>query len=213
MCKLFHRYTRSLITIIIVILFSTSLWQLASAGWIQGKAIIAQQLLNHSWNKTMVDVNGDKEPLHHKPWPWADTWPVAKLIVPQHDIEQIILAGDSGSSLAFAPGHSLASTALNTQGTSMISAHRDTHFSFLKQLKIDELIYVQTKDKTVTYQIRDTQIVDSRTFKLQTGSNRQTLVLVTCYPFESLTSGGSLRYLVYATPTLDKVKPHENLTS
>ena len=196
---LFKKYTRKLIAIIIVILFSTSLWQLATASWIQGKAIIAQQLLYHSWNQTLNDLSDDKKPKTHKPWPWADTWPVAKLIVPQHNIEQIILAGDSGSSLAFAPGHSFASATPNSAGTTVISAHRDTHFRFLKELKINEIIIIQTTDKTMTYQVYEIKIVNSKTFKLQPDRDRQTLVLVTCYPFDSLASGGSLRYLVYAT--------------
>ena len=199
MCKLFHRHARKLTTIIIVILFSTSLWQLAAAGWIQGKAIVAQQLLNHSWNQALNDVSDDEKPIPHKPWPWADTWPVAKLIVPQHHIEQIILAGDSGSSLAFGPGHSFASASPNSVGTTVISAHRDTHFQFLKDLEINETIFIQTTDKIIAYQVYDIQIVDSKTFKLQPFSDEQTLVLVTCYPFDSLTSGGTLRYLVYAT--------------
>jgi len=193
-----QKHARILSAIIIVILFSTSLWQLASAGWIQGKSIIAQQLLNHSWNKALNDLNDDKKTKTHKPWPWADTWPVAKLIVPQHHIEQIILAGDSGSSLAFAPGYTLASATPNSAGTTVISAHRDTHFRFLKDLKINEIIIIQTTDKTIAYQVYEMKIVDSKTFKLQPVRDRQTLVLVTCYPFDSLYSGGSLRYLVYA---------------
>ncbi len=202
----FQKHARIISTIIIVILFSTSLWQLATASWIQGKAIIAQQLLNASWNKTLNDLNDGKKTKTHKPWPWADTWPVAKLIVPQHNIEQIILAGDSGSSLAFAPGHSYASAAPNTSGTTIISAHRDTHFRFLKELKIDEIIFIQTTDKTMSYQVYEIKIVDSKTFKLQPGRDRQTLVLVTCYPFDSLSSGGSLRYLVYASRPAAKNK-------
>ena len=200
---LFKKYTRKLIAIIIVILFSTSLWQLATASWIQGKAIIAQQLLNHSWNKSLNDLTDDKKPKTHKPWPWADTWPVAKLIVPQHNIEQIILAGDSGNSLAFGPGHSFTSAKPNTSGTTIISAHRDTHFRFVKDLKINEMIFIQTTDKTMTYQVYEIKIVNSKTFKLQPVRDRQTLVLVTCYPFDSLASGDSLRYLVYASrPTV-----------
>ena len=194
-----QKYTRRLTSIIIVILFSSSLWQLATASWIQGKAIIAQQLLNHSWNQTLNNVNHDKKFTPHKPWPWADTWPVAKLIVPQHHIEQIILAGDSGSSLAFGPGHSFASAAPNSAGTTIISAHRDTHFRFLKDLKINELISIQTTDKIMSYQVYDIKIVDSKTFKLHPVRDRQTLVLVTCYPFNSLAGGGPLRYLVYAS--------------
>ena len=198
---LFQKHTSKLITIIIVILFSASLWQLALAGWIQGKAIIAQQLLNHSWNQTLDDLSNDKKPKPHKPWPWADTWPVAKLIVPQHHVEQIILAGDSGSSLAFGPGHSFASATPNSAGTTVISAHRDTHFQFLKDIKINETVYLQTTDKTTRYHVYDLQVVDSRTYTIQGNTDNQTLVLVTCYPFAALTAGGSLRYLVFAMKT------------
>ncbi len=201
MYKLFYKQARNISTIIIIILFTTSLWQLATANWIQAKAVVAQQLLNSSWNKTLrktKDTDPDK-PVIHKPWPWADTWPVAKLIVPQHDIEQVILAGDSGSSLAFGPGYSLASSMPNTSGTTMISGHRDTHFSFLNELKINDKLLIKTVSKTVNYKIYDIKIVDSSTFTLQKNPDEQTLVLVTCYPFNALRSGGKLRYLVYAT--------------
>ena len=204
---LFQKHSRKLITIIIVILFSTSLWQLASAGWIQGKALIAQQLLNHSWNKTLIDQGktnsqkakaADQKTITHKPWPWADTWPVAKLLVPQHGIEQIILAGDSGNSLAFGPGYSLAGAEPNTIGTTVVSAHRDTHFQFLKDIKINDTIYIQTSDSTISYRVFDLQVVEDKTHVIPNDSDDMTLVLVTCYPFDAIRPGGSSRYLVYA---------------
>lgn len=199
MIKLFQKHLRTLTTIIIILLFTASLWQLATASWIQGKAMIAQQLLNHSWDKTINAISKDSNPAVYKPWPWADTWPVAKLRVPQHNIEQIILAGDNGNSLAFGPGYSFASAAPNTSGGTIISGHRDTHFSFLKKLKLNDTVFIQTSDKTVRYRVYDFQIVDSKTFNLQTYIDEQTLVFVTCYPFETINTGGSLRYLVYAT--------------
>lgn len=208
MHKLFSKYARSLSTIIMVLLFSASLWQLAAANWIQGKAIVAQQLLNSSWNKTLSDSKStdSPKPAIHKPWPWADTWPVAKLIVPQYDIEQIILAGDSGSSLAFGPGYSLASATPNTSGMTMISGHRDTHFKFLKDLKTNDTIYLQTTDKTIAYKVYDFKIVDSNTFSLAADEREDTLVFVTCYPFNALSSGGKLRYLVYASAINEQKK-------
>lgn len=194
MFKRFYFFTGKL-GFIIVILLAAGLWQFATAGWIQGKAILAQQLLNQSWRQTISDSSHKFTP--HKPWPWADTWPVAKLMAPQHDIEQIVLSDDSGSSLAFGPGHSLSSATPNTAGLTMISGHRDTHFSFLKDLKINDTINLQTANKTISYRVYDHQIVDSSTFILE-NSDEQILVLVTCYPFEAITSGGSLRYLIYA---------------
>jgi sortase A len=194
MRNILHKYMRNISTIIIVALFALCLWQLSAAGWIQGKAIIAQYLLNSSWNKARFDSVDSA----HKPWPWADTWPVAKLIVPEHDIEQIILAGDSGSSLAFGPGLSLAGFAPNTPGTALISGHRDTHFQFLKDIQLNDTLYLQTAVQTERYQVYDLQIVDSKNYKVQTDADEQTLVLATCYPFDAVTAGGTLRYLVFA---------------
>ena len=70
----------------------------------------------------------------------------------------------------------------------------------MAELKTNDVIFIQTADKTIPYQVYDMQIIDSKTFKLQPATDRQTLVLATCYPFDSLASGGPLRYLVYATP-------------
>jgi len=196
MKKLLQRHARTISSIIIFLLFITSLWQLATAGWIQSKAIVAQQLLDYSWRESLRDKNA-----HHKPWPWSDSWPVAKLIVPQHNVEQIILAGDSGSNLAFAPGYSLASSLPNSQGISMVSAHRDTHFSFLKNMEIGEIFYLQTTQQTTAYRVDDLQIVDSKTYTLQTDADEKILLLVTCYPFDAISTGGSLRYLVFARQT------------
>jgi sortase A len=201
MSKYFHRHARYLSTLIIIALFAACLWQLAMAGWIQGKAVVAQSLLNHAWKQTVNDAETDDEQIH-KPWPWADTWPVARLTVPQYDIEQIVLAGDSGSSLAFGPGYSFASARPNSNGLTMISAHRDTHFKFLKDLKRDDLLYLQTPDSTVQYHVYDFQIVDSRTFSLPADTEENTLLLMTCYPFDAITPGGYLRYLVYAEKQL-----------
>lgn len=200
-----RKHARKIISVVIITLLSLSLWQLAAASWIQGKAVVAQHLLMISWQQTLKEKDSRK-PSQYKPWPWADTWPVAKLIAPNNDIKQIILAGDSGSSLAFAPGHSFASAAPNTIGTSVISGHRDTHFNFLKDLKINEILYVQTISSTIAYQINHIQIVDSQTFKLPVVSNKKNLVLVTCYPFNAFSNEGSLRYLVYASEVMN----HDN---
>lgn len=199
MRRTYHRYARKISSIIIVLLFATSLWQLAAAGWIQGKALVAQQLLRYSWQQTLSGkTTSAQNETTHKPWPWADTWPVAKLIVPQQQVEQIILAGDSGSSLAFAPGYSLAGAAPNTAGTTVISAHRDTHFQFLDEVEIGDPVFIQTPGQKVRYRVYDRKIVDSKTYLVSPDSDVSTLILATCYPFDAISSGGSLRYLVYA---------------
>jgi sortase A len=166
------------------------LWQFGLAGWIHTKAHAAQILLDRAWQQTLISKNTNK------PWPWADTWPVAELIVPKLDISQIVLAGDSGEALAFGPGHSFASALPDEHGTVMISGHRDTHFRFLQRLKQGERLILKTKTGIHYYTVSNTRIVDSRSYKVDT--NNDELILVTCYPFNSVISGGTERYMVYA---------------
>jgi sortase A len=63
---------------------------LAAGGRIYLKAQLAQVLLRRAWAETQATGR----PV--KPWSWADTWPVARLSVPRHDVDLIVLAGASG---------------------------------------------------------------------------------------------------------------------
>lgn len=190
-----HRYATRLIALLIILLLATSLWQLASAGWIQARAVVAQQLLQHAWQQTLDDGRT------HRPWSWADTWPVAQLSVPSQKIEQIVVAGDSNRSLAFGPGLSSGSSLdADKAGTILISGHRDTHFRFLQSLKPGDRIWLQTPSDNRVYAVNDLKIVDSRHSTL-TADYDNRLILATCYPFDAITHGGSLRYLVFADMT------------
>jgi sortase A len=156
--------------------------------------MMAQTLLQQAWADTLAS-HGQI----NKPWPWADTWPVARLIVPAHDIDQIVLEGDTGNSLAFAPGESIQSYTDKLTGTIMISAHRDTHFHFLKDIALGESIELQNEDGSIEhYRVQDLQIIDTRYGNVTLPQTGQWLVLVTCYPFDALQAGGSRRYVVTA---------------
>ena len=78
-------------------LFGVGLWQAASGLYIHAKAILAQHLLDHAWQRARDGV------AHAKPWPWADTWPVARLTARGLDSWVYVLADASGRSLAFGP--------------------------------------------------------------------------------------------------------------
>lgn len=182
--------THHKLTFVLIILAAASLWQLGIAGWIHTKAIAAQVLLDRAWYQTL---NNHQQ---NRPWPWADTWPVAELIIPRLDIEQIVLAGDSGATLAFGPGHSFASAMPDEHGTVMISGHRDTHFQFLQHLDIGERLILKTRTGIHYYTVSNTRVVDSQNFSLD--GSRDELLLVTCYPFNSAVTGGTERYLVHA---------------
>ncbi|MEJ2359901.1 MAG: class GN sortase [Gammaproteobacteria bacterium] len=179
---------------LIWILLALALFFLAQAFYIPAKAMLAQVLLRQAWAETLAShgkVN--------KPWPWADTWPVARLIVPAQDIDQIVLAGDTGNSLAFGPGRSVQSSSGPHRGAIMISAHRDTEFHFLKHIASGELIELQDKSGRIRhYRVQHMQIADTLDGDIRVPDDGKWLVLVTCYPFGALLTGGSRRYVVSA---------------
>jgi len=163
----------------------------AGALWIPVKAELAQWLIERSWQQV---VAGNEQT---RPWPWADTRPVGVLSVPGHQIRQMILEGNSGRNLAFGPVLLDGSA----QGQDLvISGHRDTHFRFLRKLSPGDRVQIQLHDRTQLYEVSQLDIVDSRWNELviEPGTNR--LSLVTCYPFDSPSAGGPMRYVVTALP-------------
>ncbi len=168
-------------------------WQLGEGAYIPAKAWLAQELMQRAWERAGA---GSERPA---PWPWADTWPVARLRALGGDIDLIVLAGGSGRTLAFGPGHLSASAMPGQRGNSVIAGHRDTHFSFLQRLAVGEALSVETVDgESHLYQVIDIDVVDSRRSSLLLDTDEGVLSLVTCYPFDALEPGGPMRYVVTA---------------
>ena len=165
---------------------------LAQAFYMNGKAVLAQVLLNNAWETTKQTGQVTKA------WDWADTWPVAKLTFPRLDENVIVLAGVSGEALAFGPGHVASTAKPGSPGLSVVAAHRDTHFSVLRHARIGDDVLVDTADgKTHTYQIEEARIVDARASGLFQSGEGKTIALVTCFPFDE-TERGHLRYVMIA---------------
>jgi sortase A len=174
------------------ILLGLGAWQLGHGVWIYAKAELAQYLLQRAWQRTL---QGEA---HVKPWPWADTWPIARLQMPKYGVDLILLADASGRTLAFGPGHVSSSAIPGNRGTTILSGHRDTHFRFLAHVRPgDQVILEMPAKERYRYRVISTDIVDARTATVATGSDGA-LVLVTCYPFDSIISGGRFRYIVTA---------------
>jgi sortase A len=138
-------------------------------AWIPAKAWLSQVLLAHAWQHSLD--TGELQ----KPWPWADTWPVLKLTHTPSNTQLLVLQGDSGQAMAFGPG--LTSSSMMPGETLIIQNRQDRDFF---------------------YQITAVQVVDSSNTQIQINTNDDRMTLVTCYPFNKITPGGDLRYVVTA---------------
>lgn len=178
--------------IVSVVASIAALSQWGPAAVIYTKAWLAPQLIEHAYNA----ANIQQVPV--KPWPWADHYPVAKLTARQQGLERWVLSNDSGNALAFGPGMA-AGPHPDEPGITMISGHRDTHFRFLQETKIGDDFTVHYEGSDYSYRVSDTLIVDARDGLVSSALPEQGLLLVTCYPFDSIVPGGPLRFVVVAT--------------
>lgn len=195
--------------LVLVLLLIAASWQFIQMAYIYGKAEVAQMLLERAWDENIqqsrrgvVKEGVVKEGVVSKrPWSWSDSWPVGKLIFPRHEKELIVLSNGTGRSLAFAPSHLSGSAVLGEQGVSVIGGHKDTHFKFLEQVKINDKFWLQLPSgRFKSYRVNDVEITDVSSSEILLDSDRPMIVLVACYPFSSFESGGPLRYLVIAEP-------------
>lgn len=162
-------------------------------AYIHAKALLAQVLLERAFAKTIATGH----PV--KPWRWADTWPVAKIEVKRLHASAIVLAGSSGQALAFGPGHVEQTVDSGERGVAVYSAHRDTHFRFLKDVTIgDEIDITRSDGRTFRYRADGSSVVRFDQSGIDPLTDRFELVLSTCWPFDALTSGPE-RYLLHAT--------------
>lgn len=176
-------------------LVGLAVWQVGHGAWIYAKAGLAQVLLRGAWSRAQAGE------VHARPWPWADTWPVARLRVPAHDVDLVVLDGVSGRTLAFGPGLAAGPDAPGPDGTTIITGHRDTSFRFLARVRPGDAAIVETPGRApARFRVRETMVVDARSAVIRRTGEAPALVLLTCYPFDAVVPGGPLRYVVTAEP-------------
>ena len=178
---------------VIAALMVMGLASFAGGAGLHAKAWLAQWLIERAWQRSVAA--GDAV----RPWPWADTEPVGRLVFVRQARDLVVLSGDSGRTMAFGPGHRIQTAAPGAAGNSVVSGHRDTHFRVLRELRQGDEVRVQGRDGGWrSYRVTGMQIVDKSRVDLAEDHGRDELTLVTCWPFDALRAGGPQRYVVQA---------------
>ena len=162
------------------------------SAYIYAKAEVAQILLERAFDQTIASG----QPV--KAWRWADTRPVARLEIARIGAEAIVLSGSSGEAMAFGPTLQNETAKPGERGTSVISAHRDTHFSFLKNVLVGDVIALTREDGgRFNYRVTGLRVADWDQSGIDRHASGFHLALSTCYPFSSIIHGKQ-RYVVEA---------------
>ena len=123
---------------------------------------------------------------------------VGRLSIPALERELPILQGTEEEQLKKGVGHFTQSVLPGEEDNCVLSGHRETVFRELDDLKIGDLLIVETSAGTFTYEVSGTRIVheDDRTVIVPT--DHAVLTLTTCYPFVYVGRAPD-RYIVSAT--------------
>lgn len=171
----------------------------ARAMYLHAKAELASVLIHRAWQKTLAEGKP------HPPWPWADTYPVARLRIPRLGYDEVVLEGATPRTLAFGPARLFSGAGLGEPGNVELAGHRTSWFRPLEDLEARDEIQVQWFDarkhelRERTYTVDDILIVTPEEVPSLTPPSGDALTLITCYPFGHRPRSPQ-RFVVLASP-------------
>lgn len=107
---------------------------------------------------------------------------VTRLSIPSIDLDAIVVEGTSNRQLAIAPGHITDTVAPGETGNSVITAHRDTFFRHIYELKKGDEIVVRRGGRSFHYLVERKYVVNPSDVSVLRPSADARLTLITCYP-------------------------------
>ncbi|MFP3722368.1 class D sortase [Niallia circulans] len=119
------------------------------------------------------------------------------ILMPKLEKTISIYEGVSAEVLTKGAGHYPKSALPGENNNVVLSGHRDTFFRFLRDLKKNDSLIIQTMEKEYEYKITKFSIVSPNDRTILTPKSRAVLTLTTCYPF-SFIGHAPKRYVVTA---------------
>ena len=171
----------------------------ARALYLHAKAELAGVLIRRAWEQSLQ--SGQPQ----KPWPWADTHPVARLQIPRLGYDEIVLEGATPRTLAFGPAHMLSGAGFGEPGNLLLAGHRTSWFRSLEGIRDGDTVQLDSYDarrhavRHQTYRVQLTRIIDPHDTALLAPTTDDVLTLITCYPFGAHPTSPQ-RFVVRATP-------------
>jgi sortase A len=125
---------------------------------------------------------------------------IAKLDAPSVQMTTTVLEGSDDATLSRGAGHIEDTPFPGQPGNIGIAGHRDTVFRPLRRIKVGDPLHITTADRTYRYRISKTLIVGPDDVYVLDPTDRSTVTLVTCYPFDFI-GHAPKRFIVQAELT------------
>lgn len=96
---------------------------------------------------------------------------------------QMLIFPNSDNNIMIAPVSLTPPPSRTFRGNSIIAAHRDLHFRFLKDVRLGDEFKLQSRDGEYNFRVTKLSVVKISDRTLLRPSSESVLTLVTCYPF------------------------------
>lgn len=148
-------------------------------------ASIYQAYQSQKFQKALEDkllANVGKVPIRSTESP-VEGMSLGRIEIHTIGIAAMILEGSEESSLQRGVGHIIGTSLPGQQGNIVLSAHRNTFFRPLHDIKPDDEIILTTLEGYYRYRVESTKVVDPEEIDVLNDTGEDILTLVTCYPF------------------------------
>jgi sortase A len=124
--------------------------------------------------------------------------PVARIVVRRLGVDAIVLAG-KGTHDELADGPTMIARTDAANPVTVMAAHRDTHFLFIRDLRVGDDVNLQlVNGMTERYRVIRFETVRWDRFGYPLDPSRPLLALTTCFPFGGTEYGGPWRRVAWA---------------
>jgi sortase A len=108
---------------------------------------------------------------------------IGRLEIPRLRIEAMVAEGTDAKTLDRAIGHVRETALPGKPGNVGLAGHRDTFLRGLGDVRADDVIRIVTAERTYTYEVQWTKVVEPDRVDTLDPTAKPSLTLVTCYPF------------------------------
>lgn len=107
---------------------------------------------------------------------------LTRLTIPSIKLDAVVVEGVNRKDLLMGPGHLPDTPEPGQTGNSVISAHRDTFFRHIHELKQGDYILVQRAGRQFRYQVTGKKVIQPNDLAVIQPTPDAQLTLLTCYP-------------------------------
>jgi LPXTG-site transpeptidase (sortase) family protein len=112
----------------------------------------------------------------------AEAGQLTRITIPKLSFSAVVVEGTDRHALLLGPGHLKKTAEPGAPGNSVITAHRDTFFRHIGELKVGDSIVVERNGRSYEYRVASRRVVKPTEVSVVQPTDDNRLTLITCYP-------------------------------